>query len=240
MSAKDINRQLFIRTIAVIGETGLSHLNDAKVAVFGLGGVGAACAEALARCGIGHITLVDYDRVELSNINRQLIALHSTLGLLKTDVCEARLLDINPDLDIKKYPLFYGPDTEHEVDLSMMDGVADCVDTLSAKILLAKKARDEGFYLVSAMGAGKRLNPGRLRLADIYQTSVCPLARRMRKACRDEGIKALRVVYSDEEPIVPPELPEGGHPVLGSVSFVTPVAGYLIAGDIIRHLLGIQ
>lgn len=240
MSAKDINRQLFIRTIAVIGETGLSHLNDAKVAVFGLGGVGAACAEALARCGVGHITLVDYDRVELSNINRQLIALHSTLGLLKTDVCEARLLDINPDLDIKKYPLFYGPDTEHEVDLSMMDGVADCVDTLSAKILLAKKARDEGFYLVSAMGAGKRLNPGRLRLADIYQTSVCPLARRMRKACRDEGIKALRVVYSDEEPIVPPELPEGGHAVLGSVSFVTPVAGYLIAGDIIRHLLGIQ
>lgn len=237
MNYEGLNQDLFLRTAAVIDRTGLEILQRSKVAVFGLGGVGAACAEALARGGVGHLALVDDDRVQLSNINRQLIALHSTLGMEKTIVCKARLLDINPEAKIDIFPVFYGTDTESKVDLSQFNAIADCVDTLSAKMLLAKKATDHSFYLVSSMGTGNRMDPGRLRFADIYQTSVCPLARRMRKACREEGVLALRVLFSDEEPQRAINQDEDKRPVIGSMSFVPPVAGFMIAGEIIRHLL---
>lgn len=237
MTDEGISREAFSRTATVIGEEALDRLHGCRVAVFGLGGVGSACAEALARGGIGHLALIDHDRVKPSNLNRQLIALRSTLGMGKAEVTEKRLLDINPELDIKTYPLFYGDETEGAVDLSRYDAVADCVDTLGAKLLLARKAGEMGWYLLSCMGTGNRLDPGRLRFADIYRTDACPLARRLRKACRDAGIPALRVLYSDEAPVRILAGHENGRHIPGSVSFVPPVAGMMMAGDIIRFLI---
>ena len=226
----------FARTISVIGEPAFQRLQAAHVAVIGVGGVGAACAEALARSGVGRITLMDHDSVAITDLNRQLIALHSTLGQQKTAVCAQRLLDINPDLQLKALPLFYGEETRDQLDFSNLDAVADCVDTLSAKLLLARKAADHGVFSLSCLGAGNRLDATRLRFADIYQTSVCPLARRMRKACREQGIPALRVLYSTEEPAKAVTATEKGRHAPGSVAFVPPVAGMMIAGEIIRHL----
>lgn len=226
----------FARTISVIGEPAFQRLQAAHVAVIGVGGVGAACAEALARSGVGRITLMDHDSVAITDLNRQLIALHSTLGQQKIVVCAQRLMDINPDLQLKALPLFYGEETRDQLDFSALDAVADCVDTLSAKLLLARKAADHGVFLLSCLGAGNRLDATRLRFADIYQTSVCPLARRMRKACREQGIPALRVLYSTEEPAKAVTATEKGRHAPGSVAFVPPVAGMMMAGEIIRHL----
>lgn len=226
----------FSRTISVIGLPAFQRLQAAHVAVVGLGGVGAACAEALVRSGVGRITLMDHDTVSLSNLNRQLIALHSTLGQQKTAVCARRFLDINPDLQLKALPQFYGEDTRHLLDFEGLDAVADCVDTLSAKLLLAKEALRHEVYILSCLGAGNRLDATRLRFADIYQTSVCPLARRMRKACREQGIPALQVLYSAEEPVKAVTAEEKGRHAPGSVAFVPPVAGMMMAGEIIRRL----
>lgn len=227
----------FERTISLIGIPAFLRLQAAHVAVIGLGGVGAACAEALARSGVGRITLMDHDTLACSNLNRQLLALHSTLGQQKAAVCAQRLLDINPDLKLTALPVFYGEDTRELLDVSALDAVADCVDTLSAKLLLAREARKHSVYLLSCMGAGNRLDASRLRFADIYQTSVCPLARRMRKACREAGIPALPVLYSTEEPIKAVTTEEKGRHAPGSVAFVPPVAGMMMAGEIIRRLI---
>jgi len=237
MMAPDEREGMFSRTAAVIGKEALERLSRSRVAVFGLGGVGAACAEALVRGGVGHVALIDHDSVKMSNLNRQLIALHSTLGQMKAEAVSHRLLDINPDAKLIAYPLFYDSETQDRIDLAEYDAVCDCMDTLTAKMLLAKKAAILPLYLLSCMGTGNRLDPTRLRIADIYQTSVCPLARRMRKTCRDEGIPSLRVLYSDEEPVRAVAGDEKGRHLPGSVSFVPPVAGMIMAGNVIRHLI---
>lgn len=230
-------RERFSRTIAVIGPEAFERLQAAKVAVFGIGGVGAACAEALVRGGVGTVALVDHDRVAKSNLNRQLTALHSTLGQMKTAVLAQRLLDIAPEADIREFPLFFDASTQNGMNLEEYDALADCMDTLEGKLLLAAFAAERHTDLVSCMGAGNRLDPGQLAFADIYETSVCPLARRMRKACREKGIKALRVLYSREEPVRAVSEAAGGRHAPGSVSFVPPAAGLMMAGDIIRRLI---
>lgn len=229
---------MFTRTRAVLGPEALDTLKKAHVAVFGLGGVGGSCAEALARGGVGRLTLVDHDVISLSNLNRQTLALRSTLGQQKAEVCKARLLDINPDLIIHALPLFYDADQQEAIDFSTLSAVADCVDTLSAKMLIAKKAQEAGVPLVSCLGAGNRLDATMLCFADIYDTAICPLARRMRKACREAGLEKLRVLYSRETPVTAVLSDENGRHPPGSVSFVPPVAGIIIAGDLIKTLLG--
>ena len=229
--------QPFDRTISVIGQAAFTRLQQAHVAVFGVGGVGAACAEALARSGVGSMTLVDHDVVSITNLNRQLIALHSTLGQRKVDVCAARLRDINPNINISALPLFFDEERKDAIDFSGFDAVADCVDTLSAKLLIAKTCIARDIPLVCCLGAGNRLDPMQLRFGDIYETSVCPLARRMRKACREQAIPALRVLYSLEEPVKAVTAAHHGRHAPGSVAFVPPVAGMMLAGDLIRHLM---
>jgi len=228
----------FSRTIALLGLPAFERLQAARVAVLGVGGVGAACAEALVRGGVGQVALVDHDSVSPSNLNRQLIALHSTLGQLKTAACKRRLLDIAPEAQVDEYPLFYEESTALALPLDGFDAVADCMDTLASKLLLARRALDANTYLISCMGAGNRLDPTRFQVADIYQTSGCPLARRMRKACREAGIPALRVLYSTEAPLRGVTAQAHGRHVPGTVSFVPPVAGMMMAGDIIRYLMG--
>ncbi|NLX83463.1 MAG: tRNA threonylcarbamoyladenosine dehydratase [Clostridiales bacterium] len=227
----------FDRTISVIGQPAFLRLQNAHVAVFGVGGVGAACAEALARSGVGSITLVDHDRVSITNLNRQLIALHSTLGKLKVEVCAMRLKDINPDINIRALPLFYDEDSRDQIDFTGFDAVADCVDTLSSKVLIAKACIALDLQLLCCLGAGNRTDPMKLRIGDLYETSVCPLARRMRKACREQAIPALRVLYSLEEPVKAMVEARHGRHAPGSVAFVPPVAGMMMAGDIIKHLI---
>lgn len=237
MSGQPPIGERFSRTAAVIGLAGLERLRASRVAVFGIGGVGAACAEALVRGGVGTVALVDHDTVSPSDLNRQLIATGATMGQQKTEAAKRRYLEIAPDADIRVFPVFYESATMDRCKLADYDAAADCVDTLSAKLLLAAQAADSGCYLVSCMGTGNRLDPMMLRFADIYQTQVCPLARRMRKACRDQGIPALRVLYSQEEPVRAVTLSQHGRHAPGSVSFVPPAAGLMMAGDIIRHLL---
>lgn len=227
----------FARTIAVIGQEGFDRLQNRSVAVFGLGGVGAACAEALVRSGVGRVALVDHDVIAPSNLNRQLIALHSTLGQSKVSVLAARLRDIAPEVELLELPIFYGEQNKGLIDLSAFHAAADCIDTLEGKLLLAQTAPQAGCHLVSCMGAGNRLNPGCLQFADIYQTSVCPLARRMRKACRERGIPELRTLYSTEEPVKAVTSEAHGRHAPGSMAFVPPVAGMMIAGDIVNYLL---
>ncbi|MDD4080447.1 MAG: tRNA threonylcarbamoyladenosine dehydratase [Eubacteriales bacterium] len=227
----------FSRTEALLGQEGIRLLQNATMAVFGVGGVGGSCAEALTRCGVGRLILVDNDRIQPSNLNRQVIALHSTLGMLKTEAMRARLLDINPELKIDTYPFFYSPETQDMVPLDSCDAVIDCVDTLEAKLLLAKKAQTDDYIFLSAMGAGFRQDPLRFRFADIYETKSCPLARRMRKACRERGIKSIRVLYSEEEPMPRKTDPGMLRPPPGSLPFVPPVAGLALAGEAVRLLL---
>ena len=236
MTTNDV-KERFARSIAVLGEAGFERLQQSRVVVFGIGGVGAACAEALVRSGVGHLALVDPDKVEKSNLNRQLIALHTTLGQQKTAVCAARMKDIAPEVEIIEYPLFYDEQSASQIELSQFDAVADCIDTVSSKLLLAKRAQQAGVYTVSCLGAGNRLDATQLRFADIYQTSVCPLARRMRKACREQGIPALRVLYSLEEPVQTVADSQAGRHAPGSTAFVPPAAGLMMAGDIVQHLI---
>jgi len=231
---------LFARTIALIGPEAFERLQAARVAVFGLGGVGAACAEALARSGVGTLALVDHDVISPGNINRQLIALNSTLGQQKTSACAIRLRDINPEINVIEHPVFYTQDTAGAIHLEDFDAVADCVDTLAAKVLLAQLAPQAGAYLVSCMGTGNRLDPGKLIFDDIYRTDTCPLARRMRKACRVSGIKSLRVLFSREEPLRVITQAEQGRHAPGAMAFVPPVAGMMMAGDIVTHLTGMR
>lgn len=228
------------RSEAVLGAESLDILQRARVAVFGLGGVGSACAEALVRAGVGSLVLIDSDIIQESNLNRQLIALRSNLGMKKTEVCKQRYNDINPDINIEVHTLFYSADTAEQINFKALDYAVDAVDTLEAKLLIVKKAQTANCPVLSCLGTGNRLDAGEFQFMDIYETSVCPLARRMRKACREQGIESLRVLSSREEAIkVTFHSPEGKNSP-GSVSFVPPVAGMLMAGEVIRNLIHLQ
>lgn len=235
---------IFSRIELLLGKDVLERLRQARVAVFGVGGVGGYVAEALARTGVGAIDLIDHDTVSRTNINRQIIALHSTLGRYKTDVMKERILDINPDCVVRIHRCFYLPETEKDFDFSEYDYIADCVDTVTAKIGIVVHANRCGTPVISSMGAGNKLEPARFEVADIFQTSVCPLAKVMRRELKKRGIKELKVVYSKEEPIRPGhgEEKKTGEPgkkgVPGSTAFVPSVAGLILASEIIRSLSG--
>lgn len=227
----------YIRTGLLLGEDGLQKLENAKVIIFGIGGVGGYVAEALARSGVGHIALVDKDVVGVSNINRQIIATTKTIGRAKAEVMQERIFDINPDAEVEVYNCFYLPDTAEEFDFTDYNYVVDAVDSVTAKIELALRAEAAGTPIIASMGAGNKLDPTRFELADIYKTSVCPLAKVMRKELKKRGVKKLKVVYSKEEPIkndAPGE--DGRRSTPGSVAYVPSVAGLIIAGEVVRDL----
>jgi tRNA A37 threonylcarbamoyladenosine dehydratase len=245
----------------LIGPEGLARLRRARIAVFGLGGVGGYVAEALARAGVGTLDLIDNDRVALSNLNRQIIALHSTLGMTKVEAAAARVRDIDPSIVVHQFQTFYLPGTRDQFDFSAYDYVVDCIDTVSAKLDLVMQCRAAGTPIISALGTGNKLDPAKLELADIYDTAVCPLARVMRKELRRRGVEKLQVVYSREEPITPLFQPESEQDaslspddpafygnkrrsVPGSSPFVPPAAGLLIAsavvGDILKKTIDIS
>lgn len=227
------------RTALVVGEEGLERLHRARVAVFGVGGVGGYVCEALARAGVGALDLFDRDVVSLSNINRQVIALHSTVGQYKTDVMAARIRDINPACRVQTHAVFYLPQTADAFDLSLYTYIADAVDTVVAKAELAVRAQAAGVPLISAMGAGNKTDPSRFRVSDISKTEVCPLAKVMRRVLRERGVRHLKVVWSDEAPRLSTAErdPESGKVPPGSLSFVPPVVGLLMAGEIVRGIV---
>ena len=245
----------FSRMEIIIGKDAMQALSAARVAIFGVGGVGSYAAEAIARAGVGAIDLFDDDKVCLTNINRQLIALHSTIGKQKVEVMRDRILDINPRCLVTAHACFYSADTADSVDLSVYDYIIDAIDTVSCKLLLIERANAAGVRIISCMGAGNKLDPTRLEVSDIYKTSVCPLARVMRKELKSRGIAKLKVVYSREEAIKPQEdmaiscktgcvCPPGTkrnctarRQVPGSVSFVPPVAGYILAGEVVKDIV---
>lgn len=228
----------FSRTALLIGEAGVERLKKARVAVFGIGGVGGYVAEALARGGVGALDLVDKDVVSESNINRQIIALHSTIGKLKTEVCAERLKDINPALQVRTHNVFYLPETAEQFDFTAYDYVVDAIDTVSGKIALIEQAKGASTPVISSMGTGNKLTPTAFEVADIAETSVCPLARVMRRELKKRGIEGVKVVYSKEEPIASPLIDaESGKAVPASISFVPSVAGLIIAGEVIKDLL---
>lgn len=227
-----------IRSEMLLGSESMEKLKNASVIVFGVGGVGGYVAEALARMGVGRIALVDNDKVSVSNINRQIIALHSTVGQYKTEVMKNRILDINPNAVVETYNMFYLPENADSIELKNYDYIADAIDTVSAKIELAVRANDLGLPIISAMGTGNKLDPTKLEVTDIHKTSGCPLARVMRKEMRDRGVKKLKVVYSKEEPVKPKFMAEEPS-TPGSVAYVPSVAGLMMAGEIVRGLIGV-
>ena len=229
----------FERTALLLGKASVERLARKRVAVFGVGGVGGFVCEGLVMAGIGAIDIVDKDIVALSNINRQLIALHSTVGKNKVDVLEERLKDINKNLIIKKYKCFFLPETSETFDFREYDYVVDAIDTVTGKIELILKANEAGVPIISAMGAGNKLDPTAFQVSDIYKTSVCPLARVMRRELKKRGVEKLKVVYSKEEPIKP-QFEEGEEVVPGSVSFVPPALGLIIAGEIVKDLIRVE
>lgn len=230
---------IFEREALLVGDDGVRKLSEKTVAVFGLGGVGSFVCEALARGGIGHLILVDNDTVAESNINRQLVALHSTLGKKKTEVAKARVLDINPGAKVETYEMFYMPDTAEKIDLSVCDFVVDAIDTVTAKLELAVRCDRLGVPCISCMGTGNRLDATKFCVTDINKTDTCRLARVMRRELRKRGVKKLKVVYSKAEPKPPTPDPSKRKQTPGSISFVPPVAGMICAGEVIRSLLNI-
>ena len=232
------------RTRLLLGEEAMQRLRRAKVAVFGLGGVGGYTVEALARSGIGALTLVDHDTISLTNLNRQVLATHATIGQYKAEVAAQRVADIDPEITVTPRKTFYTPETAGEFDFSQFDYIVDAIDTVTGKLALIQQAKRTGTPIISCMGTGNKLDSSAFRIADIYQTSGCHLARIMRKECRKRGIDALKVVYSPEEPLTPQidlanaELPpEGRRALPGSCAFVPSVAGLLIAGEVIKDLI---
>ncbi len=229
----------FSRSAALIGDEGIERLGRSRVAVFGIGGVGGYVCEALARSGVGALSLYDRDVVSRSNLNRQIIALHSTVGRAKVEVMRERILDINPRADVEANMLFYLPENADSVDLSRFDCIADCIDTVSAKVELICRARAAGVPIVSSMGTGNKLDPAAFRIVDLAKTEGCPLARVMRRELRARGITHLPVVFSPETPktvqAVAPE--EGRRSTPGSIAFVPPAAGLVMASEVVRILL---
>lgn len=246
----------YSRTEILLGTEGINKLADATVAVFGIGGVGGHVAEALARSGIGNLELIDHDTVSLSNLNRQIVALHSTVGKYKVDVMRERILDINPDANVIGHKCFYLPETAGQFDFSKYDYVVDCIDTVTGKIQLIEAAKAAGVPVISSMGAGNKLDPTAFQVADISKTSVCPLAKVMRRELKKRNIKNVKVVYSQEEPVEAKktesfvnEMERNGKEennvgrrksVPGSIAFVPSVAGLILAGEVIKDLTAEQ
>ncbi len=228
----------FSRTALLIGEEGVKKLKNSRVAVFGVGGVGGYVCEALARSGVGALDLIDKDVVNLSNVNRQIIALHSTVGRLKTEVAAERAKDINPDIKVRCHNVFYLPENADEFDFSVYDYIVDAIDTVSGKIAIIEQAKAANIPVISSMGAGNKLNPTAFEVADIAKTSVCPLARVMRRELKQRGIDHVKVVYSKEEPL-PSKCKdeENGKPIAGSIAFVPSVVGLILAGEVIKDLV---
>lgn len=233
-------REQFSRTELLLGAEAMEKLARARVAVFGIGGVGGYVVEALVRSGIGAVDLIDSDRVCLSNLNRQIIATRSTIGMYKVDAMKERILDINPDCQVEVHRCFYLPQTRDGFDFSQYSYVVDAVDTVTAKLELAVQAKETGVPIISSMGAGNKLNPAELEVSDIYKTSVCPLAKVMRRELKTRGIKKLKVVYSREEPIKVSASEEETtrRSTPGSSAFVPSAAGLIIASEVIKDLCG--
>lgn len=233
----------FLRSEMLLGAEALEKLKRARVAVFGIGGVGGYALEALVRAGVGEIDIIDSDDVAVSNINRQILATTETVGQKKVDVAEARAKSINPDVKINKFPIFYLPDTAHLFDFANYDYVIDAIDTVSGKMELVKRANEAGVPIICSMGTGNKLDPTAFEVADIHKTSVCPLAKVMRSLCKKEGIKHLKVVYSKEQPITPHKTEKTeqkgstGRTSPASCSFVPPVAGFILAGEVIKDII---
>ena len=245
----------FSRTELLLGEEALATLAQSRVAVFGMGGVGGFCAEALARSGVGALDLVDHDKVSLTNVNRQIVALSSTIGRNKAEVMAERIRDINPACQVTAHVCFYLPDTADEIDLTQFDYIVDCVDTVTAKLLLAERAQEAGVPIISSMGTANKLDPTALRVGDISETSICPLAKIIRKECRKRGIKRLKVVYSTEPAQQPGDEAQAAYRadaeladstvcdkfgragIPGSTAFVPPTAGLILASEVVGDLI---
>lgn len=244
----------FSRTQLLYGVDAMQHLASSRVAVFGIGGVGGYVVEALARSGVGALDLIDDDKVCLTNINRQIIATRSTIGKYKVDVAADRVHDINPDCDVRTYKCFYLPETQDQFDFTEYDYVVDAIDTVTGKLTIIENAKKAGVPVISSMGAGNKTNPAAFEVADIYETSICPLARVMRRECKKRGIESLKVVYSKEKPVRPLDdmsiscrqhcvCPPGTvrkcterRDIPGSTAFVPSVAGLIVAGEIVNDL----
>lgn len=238
----------FSRTELLIGQAALEKLQNSRVAIFGVGGVGGYVCEALVRSGVGHFDLIDNDTVSLTNINRQIIALHSTIGKLKVDVMKERMLDINPDVDVSVHPCFYLPETADQFDFFNYDYVVDAIDTVTGKIEIIVQADAHQVPVISSMGAGNKLNPAMMEVSDIYKTSVCPLARVMRRELKKRHIKHCKVVYSKEKAIQPSQASLEKYvadseenftkkSIPGSTAFVPSVAGLILASEVIKDLI---
>lgn len=230
-----LKETLYSRTEMMLGSESVERLKAARVAVFGVGGVGGFATEALVRAGIGSITLIDSDKVSVSNMNRQIIATLSTVGMNKTDAMVARIKDINPICEVTAHSIFYSEETAHLINLGEFDYVLDCIDSVGAKIHLIENATHSGVRIISSMGAGNKLDPTRFRVSDISKTQVDPLARVIRLELRKRGINHLKVVFSDEPPINPT-----GERTPGSVSFVPSVVGLILGGEVIKDLIRAQ
>lgn len=229
----------FERTELLLGRDGVERLRKSKVAVFGIGGVGGYVCEALVRSGVGAFELIDRDTVSVTNLNRQIIALHSTVGRYKAEVMKERMLDINPDVLVTVRNCFFLPENADEFDFSAYDYVVDAVDTVTAKLEIILRAKAAGVPVISSMGAGNKLDPGRFQVSDIYKTSICPLARVMRRELKKRGVEHLKVVWSDEAPRHP-AFEEGMERVPGSTAFVPSSAGLMIASEVVKDLAGLS
>ena len=238
----------FSRTELLFGREAMEKLSASRVAVFGIGGVGGYTVEALARSGVGAIDLIDDDKVCLTNINRQIIATRKTVGQYKVDVAEQRILEINPDVKVTKFQTFYTPETADQFDFTQYDYIVDAIDTVTGKIALVVNAKEAGTPIISSMGAGNKLNPTAFEVTDIYKTSVCPLAKVMRRELKNRGIRKLKVVYSKEPAMTPAPSNEGSEDgnthakrqTPGSTAFVPSVVGLIIAGEVIKDLTGVS
>lgn len=227
------------RTEQLLGSDNINKLKNARVAVFGIGGVGGYAVEGLARTGIGAIDLIDDDTVSITNLNRQIIATHNTLGTLKTEAAKERILSINPEIDVMTHNLFYSAETAESFDLSIYDYVIDAIDTVSAKLELISRCKALNIPIISSMGTGNKLDATKLEVTDIFKTSVCPLARVMRYELKKRGIKKLKVVYSKEEPIKPTvQGEEHGRHIPASAVFVPAAAGFILASEVIKDIIG--
>lgn len=234
-------QEQFLRTAMLLGEEAVEQLKNARVAVFGIGGVGGYTVEALARAGIGRIDLIDNDEVSRSNINRQLLATHSTVGMPKVEAARIRILDINPDCVVRTHQVFYTPETAGQFDFREYDYIVDAIDTVTGKLALVERANEAGTPIICCMGTGNKLDASAFQVADISKTSMCPLARIMRKELGKRGIKHLKVVYSQEEALTPTGWEEeaaalGKRQIPGSVAFVPGTAGLILAGEVVKDI----
>ena len=231
---------IFSRTRLVLGSEAVEKLQRAKVAVFGIGGVGGYVVEALARSGVGSLELIDSDRVVLSNVNRQIIATQKNIGQYKTEAAKERIASINPECEVAARNIFFLPETREQFDFSSYDYVVDAIDTVTGKLGLILACKEAGTPIISSMGAGNKVNAWQFEVADIFDTTVCPLARVMRQLCRKNGIEKLKVVYSKEKPITPDRSADDDENAPGSVAFVPSVAGLIIAGEVIKDITGFE